>query len=194
MRTDRRDDRRLSPGVLGDSDRTGHQTQGDPDQHGNQRRPYAARIFDPLARDHRPAVEHAHRHGRRSDHDTPAQRFRTLDGRNRNAGQRLDHLGRDRHGLRLLDRQAAGSRPLLHQPDGSGLRRAGHRRAHAPERHHGKRHQGQAAHEHARFGVGRTKPRSPRRRSSRWKRRWNTSRRTNTSKLRPTPCACARSC
>ena len=63
--------------------------------------------------------------------------------------------GGDRHGLRLFDRQVAGPRPLLHQPDGAGLRRTGHRRAHAPERHHGQRHQGQAAHQHARFGIGR---------------------------------------
>ena len=131
------------------------QPQGHADEHGLRRRTHAPGIRHSLARHHRPAVEHVDRHGRRSHYDTPPERVRTVGRRDRDAHQRFDHLGRDRHGLRLFDRQVAGPRPLLHQPDGAGLRRTGHRRAHAPERHHGQRHQGQAAHEHARFGIGR---------------------------------------
>ena len=139
----------------GTVDRAGDQTQRHADEHGVERRPHAAGIQHPLARHHRPAVEHADGDGRRSHHDPPAERLRTVGRRYRNARQRLDHFGRDRHGLRLLDRQAAGPRTLLHQPDGAGVRRSGDRRAHAPERHHGKRHQSQAADQHARVGFGR---------------------------------------
>ncbi len=118
MRADRGDDGRLPRGVLGHGDRAHDQAQGHDDQHGVERRPRAARILDPLARHHRPAFEHAHGHGRRSDHDPPSEGLRTVGRRDRDAHQRLDHLGRDGHGLRLLDRQAAGPRPLLHRTDG----------------------------------------------------------------------------
>ena len=154
MRTGRGTDRRLPRNLLGHGDRTGHQAQRHAQEHDVERRPRAAGVRHPLARHHRPEVEHADGNGRRGDHDASPEGFRTVGRRNRDAHQRLDHLRRDRHGLRLFDRQTAGSRTLLHQPDGSGLRGAGDRRAHAPERHHGQRHQGQAAHQHARFGVG----------------------------------------
>ena len=104
---------------------------------------------------HRAALEHAHGDGRRGDHDAPPEGFRAVGRRDRDADQRFDHLGRDGHGLRLLDRQAAGPRAFLHQPDGPGLRGAGDRRTHAAERHHGERHQVEAVDQHAGVGFGR---------------------------------------
>ncbi len=182
VRTDRRDDRRLSPGVLGDSDRTGHQTQGNPDQHGNQRRPHAARIHDPLARDHRSAVEHAHRHGRRSDHDTPAERFEPWTGEieMRVNGSIISGETGTAYAYSIDKLQDRGR--FFISSHGTGLRRPGDRRTHPPERHHGQRHQSQAADQHARLGIGRKRRRSPRPRSSRSKKRSNTFRPTNTSK------------
>lgn len=60
--------------------------------------------FDiPLARHHRPALQHADRHGRRGGDDPPSEGFRAVGGRHRDAYQRLHHLERDGYGLRLLD-------------------------------------------------------------------------------------------
>ncbi len=70
----------------------------------SRRRTHPTGVPRAVARHHRLALQHAHRHGWRGHHDPPTQGFRAVDGRYRDAHQRFAHRLGDGHGVRLLDR------------------------------------------------------------------------------------------
>ena len=110
--------------------RHGYTPQGRDAFDGGTGRPREHRVQHTVSRYHRPAYQRAYRIGRRGYNGTPFQGVPAIQGRDRTPHQRLHGSNGERDGIRIRNRQTAGTRQVLHQPSGGCICRPGRRRTH----------------------------------------------------------------